>query len=88
MWLLLILKAKYTDILCVNRYYGWYDDTGALETIPYKLSNDLTIWHNLFKKPIIMTEYGADTVPGQHTVCYKKLNIRNNQYCHLKVIVS
>ena len=57
-----------TDVVCVNRYYAWYEDTGALETIYYKLTYDLQKWYELFQKPIMITEYGADTVPGQHTV--------------------
>ena len=56
------------DVICVNRYYGWYQDTGRLDTIAPHLSTDLDGWHEKYKKPIIMTEFGADTVVGLHTV--------------------
>ena len=60
--------AKYVDILCVNRYYGWYSDMGHIEVIGYQLKYDLDMWHAKFNKAIIMTEYGADTVSGFHSV--------------------
>ncbi|KAI0212759.1 Beta-glucuronidase [Lamellibrachia satsuma] len=62
------LAAQYTDVQCINRYYGWYHDTGHLETIPFQLTYDLEQWYKTFKKPLIITEYGADTVPGLHTM--------------------
>lgn len=62
------LVAQLTDILCINRYFAWYDDPGYLETIYYKMGNDLQSWYNEYKKPIIITEYGADTVAGLHTI--------------------
>jgi len=60
--------AQFNDIVCVNRYFGWYQDTGALTTITTRLAYDLDLWYKRFNKPIIITEYGADTVPGQHSV--------------------
>ena len=62
------VQAEFTDVQCFNRYYGWYEDTGQLETIPYKMSYDLDKWYETLQKPLIVTEYGADTVPGLHTV--------------------
>jgi len=56
-------------VTCVNRYYGWYEDIGQLETIAYKLTADLTEWYQRYQRPIIITEYGADTVSGLHAVC-------------------
>ncbi|KAK2141385.1 hypothetical protein LSH36_1110g00041 [Paralvinella palmiformis] len=58
--------AKYTDFQCINRYYGWYQDTGHTETIATHLSYDLDHWYKVLQKPIMVTEYGADTVPGLH----------------------
>jgi len=60
--------VKYCDIICINRYYGWYEDTGYLETIPTHMTFDLSEWNKRYKKPFIITEYGADTVPGLHTL--------------------
>jgi beta-glucuronidase len=34
--------------------------------IPYHLEADLQGFWNKYQKPIIVSEYGADTVPGLH----------------------
>lgn len=60
--------AQHADIICVNRYYGWYSDIGHIEVVDLQLTYDLTNWYKKFKKPIIVTEYGADTVTGLHVV--------------------
>jgi beta-glucuronidase len=52
------------DVLCVNRYFGWYIGLGDLETARATLAADLTEWHERFGKPVIVTEYGADAYPG------------------------
>lgn len=56
------------DVLCLNRYYGWYVDTGDLEAAEAHLEAELRGWEAAYDKPIIMTEYGADTIAGQHSV--------------------
>ena len=61
-------QAKFVDVLCINRYYGWYSDMGHLEVIPYQLRYDLQNWYDTIRKPIIVSEYGADTVPGINSV--------------------
>ena len=63
------------DVLCVNHYYGWYSDTGHTEVIKAQMTLDLTSWHAKFKKPVIVTEYGADTVAGLHQVCDSNIYI-------------
>lgn len=56
------------DVVCVNRYYSWYEDCGQLQLIPEQARLDLIEWHEVSgKKPVIVTEFGADTVPGLHT---------------------
>jgi len=37
-----------------------------LELINYQLTNDIRNWRSVRNKPIIVTEYGADTLPGYH----------------------
>ncbi|MCP4749729.1 MAG: beta-glucuronidase [Proteobacteria bacterium] len=54
------------DALCLNRYFGWYIDGGNLDKAAMDLENELNAWNNLHGKPIIVTEYGADTVAGLH----------------------
>ncbi|MER5183759.1 beta-glucuronidase [Streptomyces sp. NPDC002896] len=60
--------ADLFDVLCINRYYGWYIATGDLATAETYLEGDLRGWAARFGKPIIMSEYGADTLQGLHSV--------------------
>ncbi len=55
------------DVLLLNRYFGWYVDTGDLESAERALEAELREWARR-GKPIIMTEYGADTQPGLHSL--------------------
>jgi beta-glucuronidase len=52
------------DVVCVNRYFGWYSDSGKLEVIESQLMADLYKWFKHFGKPILLSEYGADTIAG------------------------
>ena len=54
--------------MLVNRYYGWYSDVGHTELIEMQIQHDLRGWHNAFDMPVIVTEYGADTIAGFHQV--------------------
>lgn len=57
------------DVMCFNRYYGWYIDGGNLKAAEQKLRAELDFWANTASdKPIVFTEYGADTVAGLHDV--------------------
>lgn len=60
--------ADLFDVVCLNRYYGWYLDTGDLASAEEHLEAELRGWQATFAKPIVMTEYGADTVVGLHAV--------------------
>ncbi|KAG7416910.1 Beta-glucuronidase [Fusarium oxysporum f. sp. rapae] len=62
------LIADLFDVICLNRYYGWYLNTGDLEEAEQGLEECLRSWEGKYNKPIIMTEYGADTLAGLHTV--------------------
>ncbi|KAF2021572.1 glycoside hydrolase family 2 protein [Aaosphaeria arxii CBS 175.79] len=55
------------DVLCLNRYYGWYESCGDLKMAESELEKDLRGWHEKYGKPMIMTEYGADTIAGLHS---------------------
>lgn len=59
---------KHMDIICVNRYSSWYSDPGHLDLITMQTVNELTEWHSNFSKPVIMTEYGAGSVSGLHSL--------------------
>jgi beta-glucuronidase len=56
------------DVLMLNRYYGWYVDTGDLASAERELEAELNGWVEKHGKPIIMTEYGADAVAGLHSI--------------------
>ena len=62
------LISPHIDVLCLNRYYGWYVNYGDIEGARVGLRNELLKWQEKYPdKPIIMTEYGADTLPGYHS---------------------
>ncbi|MGT2964505.1 beta-glucuronidase [Streptococcus acidominimus] len=53
------------DVISLNRYYGWYVHHGDLAKAEQGLSAELKQWQDLYPdKPILVTEYGADTLPG------------------------
>jgi beta-glucuronidase len=54
------------DVICLNRYYGWYQDTGDLRAAERHLQGELEAWASAYDKPIVMTEYGVDTMAGLH----------------------
>jgi len=54
------------DVICMNRYWGWYALGGQLDLARQMLGRELDQVWNRFHKPIIMTEFGADTIPGYH----------------------
>lgn len=53
------------DVVCLNRYYGWYNLSGDLDAAMYALNMELDFWEKI-GKPVMFTEYGADTVAGMH----------------------
>ncbi|MBD7919276.1 beta-glucuronidase [Cellulomonas sp. Sa3CUA2] len=55
------------DVLMLNRYYGWYVHTGDLAAAEDAWRAELEQWAG-DGKPIIITEYGADTVAGLHSL--------------------
>lgn len=57
------------DVVCLNRYYGWYVAHGDLKEAEKGLRQELETWQKLYPdKPILITEYGADTLPGLHSM--------------------
>ena len=55
------------DVICVNRYSGWYSDQGDIEGGTDVLARELDSMHERHGKPIIVTEFGCDTLPGHHS---------------------
>ena len=58
-------SAKLSDVICLNRYYGWYFGGPDLELPEQALRKELDYWKTI-GKPVVFTEYGADTVMGMH----------------------
>jgi beta-glucuronidase len=59
--------SQFADVLMLNRYYGWYVNTGDLAGAELAWTEELTGWASE-GKPIIITEYGADTLAGNHSL--------------------
>ncbi|MFF0160600.1 beta-glucuronidase [Streptomyces sp. NPDC005263] len=55
------------DVVLLNRYYGWYFGADDLEAAETDLEAELRQWAE-HDKPIVITEYGADTYSGLHSV--------------------
>ncbi|MDR2988472.1 MAG: beta-glucuronidase [Nocardiopsaceae bacterium] len=60
--------ADLFDVLGLNRYHGWYIANGDLATAELALAAELRAWAAKYGKPMVMSEYGADTLPGLHSV--------------------
>ena len=56
------------DFICVNRYYSWYSEPGRLERAGAKLKASLLRWHKRYGKPVMLSEFGADTIAGLHSL--------------------
>ena len=58
--------AQHADVICLNRYYGWYMMGGyEMRNAGKAFSAELSAW-STEGKPIVITEYGADTMAGVH----------------------
>jgi beta-glucuronidase len=60
--------APFADVICMNRYWGWYVDHNDLESAEKHLDAELTAWSKKYSVPIVITEYGADTLVGGHSI--------------------
>ncbi|XP_025410641.1 beta-glucuronidase isoform X1 [Sipha flava] len=58
--------GQHLDIIGFNRYSAWYTLPGHTEIIKSRVEDEATKWHVKHNKPVFMTEYGADTMPGLH----------------------
>ncbi len=50
--------GQYLDVIGCNEYIGWYDG------LPEKA--DRMQWKTVYQKPVVMSEFGAEAVYGQH----------------------
>ncbi|MEW4412317.1 beta-glucuronidase [Clostridium sp. AN503] len=61
--------AELCDVIIINRYRGWYDTEGNLPGAAALLKDELERFHRRCPdKPIMLGEYGADTIAGLHDI--------------------
>lgn len=58
---------EFLDFMCLNRYYAWYSEPGQIAPGCERLSAEMDAMYNKYGKPLILSEFGADTVPGSHS---------------------
>ncbi|MCX6170275.1 MAG: beta-glucuronidase [Ignavibacteriales bacterium] len=58
---------EFCDIISINRYYGWYEYPGKIEYAVKILGDEMDLIYKKYRKPMIMTEFGVDTVSGLHS---------------------
>jgi beta-glucuronidase len=57
----------YCDVVCMNRYNGWYTESGQIERGVAALEAELDAIYAAYPKPMLITEFGVDTVAGTHS---------------------
>ncbi len=55
------------DVASINRYWGWYTNTGNIAAGAVLLSKELDALYKTVQKPIVITEFGADAQAGMHS---------------------
>lgn len=58
-------SLRLSDVICINRYYGWYSFSEDFEGAEAAMRNEYDYIQQT-GKPFMLTEYGADTVMGFH----------------------
>ncbi len=58
----------FCDLICVNVYRGWYQESGDLAAGFRQFARILDETHAKFGKPVLVTEFGADAIPGHHAL--------------------
>ena len=56
----------FCDVLCLNRYNGWYVQSGDITEGLRHLSTELDAIYEKYAKPLILSEFGADAISGAH----------------------
>lgn len=60
--------AHLFDVIGLNRYMAWYSDFGDLSVVQKQLTHALKAYIDRFDKPLVLTEFGADTIAGFHSL--------------------
>lgn len=56
------------DIICYNKYEGWYLSVGDVSIIVHEIVRNVEAWRKKHNKLVMLTEYGADSEEGLHSV--------------------
>ncbi|WP_309399066.1 beta-glucuronidase [Cerasicoccus maritimus] len=62
------LVTEFFDVMSINVYPGWYNIPGQVAEAKENLRHDLKSLYEKFQKPIFITEFGADTIAGLHSL--------------------
>jgi beta-glucuronidase len=60
-------EAEAFDVICLNTYPTWYYRCGRLEEVKPLLKSYVDPFWKKYRKPILMTEFGADAIHGMHS---------------------
>jgi len=66
------------DVILLNRYFGWYVDSGDLIAAERRLEDELRLRATRYDKPIVITEFGADAVAGMHISCQPRSGAKSS----------
>lgn len=58
---------KECDVICINRYFGWYTNIGDFPTAMKYFGGEMDKLHGQYQRPFIVTEFGADAIDGMHS---------------------
>jgi len=64
--------------MSINRYFAWYRDSGRSQLISLQMPNEVKSWYETYKKPVLVTEYGAGSVAGMHQVKFTHIGFVSN----------
>jgi beta-glucuronidase len=57
---------EFVDVVCLNRYHGWYSHSGQIDLGVENLDREIELIHALYPKPFLLSEFGTDAIPGHH----------------------
>ncbi|NDJ54039.1 MAG: hypothetical protein GYB68_13280 [Chloroflexi bacterium] len=56
----------FLDVVCVNRYHGWYFEQGRIADGVDAMEQGIEAVYKRYQKPVVLTEFGADALAGWH----------------------
>ncbi len=71
---------QFADFISLNRYYGWYVMGGmCIVDAETAFRKEMDGWAQVLNgRPMIFTEYGADTMPSEHKLPSVMMSLPNN----------